>query len=355
MIKRGTKNIARVHAKNFIHQQADKRLQECVAPYQQQGLNALGVDSFEVELYQKGISSTVCSCKETKVSKEDFNSTPSLLVNSVNPRSGSDNEIVINLNRSLFGAPGEYDEVDDYRDAADDFDLVDDDSEFSVPNLFMSSANCGICYRSGFVPGYTLYGSDRRVYTPIDTVDTYGYTTDKSKAPHLVLQLDPSGYLEFLIEVPKYFNSVSLSIRNNHDQVSSIIYGQDGTKLSLADFKQNAGKTLAVRLTAEEFTHFILVFDLGIPKIRANIAQMSKSLDYSTLDTLGNMNVILPYSIAEVNSTDFICVLSRNQVLKVTDTPFLRTSQDKTLDWAVNTRIIQPQESAKSINKRIFL
>lgn len=51
-IKRGTRTIARVHAKNYTHKEAQKRLDETVAPFNQQYQNALHIDSVEIDYYQ---------------------------------------------------------------------------------------------------------------------------------------------------------------------------------------------------------------------------------------------------------------------------------------------------------------
>jgi hypothetical protein len=364
-IRKGTGVIKRVHARNYTHKQANKRLEEAVAPYQQQGLNALGVDYFEVQLYQRALSTQICTCKQTEISQMQSSVSINLPSNVINPHSPTDGSMRIDYARPLFGGKTEAVDNLDFQlpvEMFEDDDSLEDDEEDELPtrtseNLFSSNADCGICYRIGYIPGYHLYGFDRHVLTTHHMSNVYGYTINQSRAPHRFERVDVrEGFVEFTFTVPRYFKRVKVAIRNNHEVLlEDNIYSSDGSILTLEKVRYAAGTPLVIRVTSEEFTHVTLEFDLGIEPLHANIAMMSKNLDWSNMDTLGNMNVILPMTIQEVQSSDFIYVPFRNQVLKITDTPFLRTSKDKTLDWSVNTRILQPMEPAKKIHRGRWL
>ncbi len=360
MIKSGKGVIRRRHAKNYIDSQSDRRLQECVRPYQQQGLNALGVDYFEVQLYQHILSTVVCTCKQTEL---PITHNQELPPNVVNPNSSTDDIIRIDYMRPLFGTRSEsltnLDEESALEISLDDDEIIDDDGEpiKTSENLFSANPNCGICYRTGYIPGYVLYGFDRKVLTTHSLSNTYGYHINKSTAPHTFNKQDErEGFVEFELTIPKYFKRVKYSVRNNMDILfDEELYNSNGQPLTVQDLRFYAGRKFIIRVLAMDFTHAVLEFDLGVSTTHANIAMMSKNLDWSMIDTLGNMNVILPMTIQEVQAQDFIYVPTRNQVLKVTDTPFLRTARDKTLDWSCNTRICQPQEPAKRIHVGKYL
>lgn len=360
-IRRGTGVIKRRHGRNFIDPQANKRFDECVRPYQEQGLHALGVDYFEVLLYQRAMSTQVCTCKQTEVAPPQLGINLSLPPNVINPKSDTDAEITIDYARPLFGTRGEATNNLDYTSSlefAEDDDIIDEDAldDDEIPtrtseNLFSANADCGICYRTGYVPGYSLYGWDRKVLCTYNMTNIYGYHVNQSKAPHVFDKVDDEeGYVEFIMQVPRHFRRLKYCIRNNHlGLVDDELFNAAGQPLTLNDVRAAAGKEMLVRVTAEAFTHIVFEFDLGVQPVHANISQMSRSIDWTMFDTLGTMTITLPMTIKEVQSSDFIYVPSRYQVLKVTDTPFLRTAGDKTLDWSVTCRITQPQEPVKLI------
>lgn len=357
MINRGTGTIKRRHSKNYISKQADARLNEAVRPYQEQGLRALEVDSFEIKYYAFTRSTTICSCKQTELIPERVNVSPDVpltLLKQDDPI--SDQEITIDYSRPLFGQRGEALTLDD---DTSDLDLaIDESNEYTqgkvIDSVLSSSPDCGICYRTGYLPGYEAYGFERKLFTTRSIEDVYGYNIDVTTTPHTIECTDYSGgFVEFKFEVPKYFKDVKFSVRDNHEILSDALYTSLGKTdpLTFAELKNNAGKTLAFRVYADKFTHVVLEFDLGTSPILANLAQYSRTLDWTLFETLGNLNVILPMTIQNVQSNDAIFIPKRNIMLKITDVPYLRTSQDKNLDWAVTTRVLQPVETLKYITK----
>ena len=69
------------------------------------------------------------------------------------------------------------------------------------------------------------------------------------------------------------------------------------------------------------------------------------------LDTLGQINIILPMTIAQVSSADVVYVPSRKQTFKVTDVTYLQTARNAKLDWSAQTRIVQPNEALHNLRK----
>ena len=368
-IRKGTGTIRRIHAKNFTQKESQLRLDESVKPYQRQGLNSLAVDAFDVLLYQGGMSTQVCTCKQTAMIALQSNASISFPTNVINPESDTDKDIVIDYTRPLFGTRSDTTNLDynsplDFSTDDDEFSIIDDDDEptRTSENLFSANSDCGICYRNGYVPGYTLYGHDRQLLTTYSLIDTYGYHINQSKAPHVFDKLDShEGYADFELVVPKFFKSVMVSIRNNHELLmEDVLYKKDTSPLgysllTVTDLRAVAGSTIVLRVLADNFTHVVLDFDLGIAPIKANIAQLQKNLDWSMFSTIGTVNVALPMTIREVHTSDFIVVPKQSQVWKVTDVPLLRTSKGQNLDIAVNCRVLQPQEPPKNIYKGRYL
>lgn len=376
-IKRGTPT-ARRQARNYTGNQADKRLREVVTQIQQQSTNALMVDSFEIRYYQQHKSTTICTCKQTtlqssiaaQIAPPENNVPVTLSRNDSEPLKS----IKIDYNRQLFGTANqmtrqETNDADDDGADVDDFDFDEDDEENdshtpmdTVDAPFASGKDCGICYKSGYVPGYQAYGFERRLLTTHNIADVYGFTIDYTTAPHTLRCNDPiEGYADFEVEVPKYFKSIQFSIRDNIHVLGgdSLFVASDDQSvripLTTNDFRMNAGRTMKVRVRASEFTHAVIEFDLGTERLHANLAQMSKTVDWTLFDTLGNIQMVLPPTIQNISGSDVIHVPSRSMSFKVTDVTYLRTAMEKNLDWPVSTRVLQPNESLGRIHKAFKL
>lgn len=369
-IKSGTKSIRR-NARNYTGKQADARLREVVGQIQQQSSNALQVDSFEIKYYQQAKSTTVCTCKQTSlassIAARIIEPSSHVPVTMVKEESVIGNSIKFDYGRPLFGTPVEQAKADDsdvdndLGDDVDDFEFVDDDDEENdshtpmetVDATFSSGKDCGICYKSGYVPGYTAYGYERVVLATQNIENVYGYTVDMTTAPHTLRRVDHrEAFVEFNVNVPLYFNSVNFSIRDNIQPLSEMLFvGENNELLTLAYMRRAAGKTISIRVQVESSTHVVVEFDLGTEKLRANLAQMSKTVDWTLFDTLGNISMTLPPTIQNIAGNDVIHVPARAMSFKVTDVTYLRTSMERNLDWPVQTRVLQPQESLGRIHR----
>lgn len=352
-MRRGLPNSRRVHAKNFIQQQADARLQESVRPYQQQGLNSLGVDSHEILLYLKQHSTRVCTCKEVQTEIPEMGVVLDTAAPVFNSGTGSEHEVSIDWSTPLFGEPNEATFEEEHLDDADSYAL-DDAPAPHMNQLIEQSPECGICYRNGFVPGLVQFGQTRFVLTTHDLLDQNSYTIDRQTAPHTFNRLHVNGWVEFELPIPKYFKRVTYSIRNNLQILSDKPFN-GVVPLTLDDLKQNAGRSMFIRVNSQEFTHVVFTFDLGSDPVRANIAQLSKVTDWTQFEALGNVNVVLPTTIRELSTGSCILVPKHNLAMRVTDVQYLRTAGGANIDWSCTARISQPQEGFRNIAKGFLL
>lgn len=265
---------------------------------------------------------------------------------------GEENEITIDWSKPLFGEPHEARYEEDHADSGSgEYDFDDDEAPAHANQVLESSPDCGICYRSGFVPGFEQYGKRRFVFTTHDVVDIQGYNIDRSAAPHDFNRLHRKAYVEFDLHVPKYFKSANYSVRNGHTVLNESLYVAPDVPCTLAYLKSVAGTVVRIRVTTETFTHVVLVFDLGTEEVVANIAQLSKQTDWTVFETIGNLNVVLPMTIREVTVGSLLWLPKKGIGLRVVDTPFMRVADGRNLDWSVNTRVAQPQEAWKYIAK----
>ncbi len=345
-LRRGLPDNHRIHAKNYIQDEADKRFKEVTRPYQQQGLNALGVDYHEVFLFLRKMSTAVCTCREVQTETELGNAPPAVVRTGIS----EEHEITIDWRRPLFGEQGEARIEERDGTGLGDYDFEDVAPVPHANHVFESNADCGICYRTGFLPGFEQYGKRRYVLTTYDLMDQFSYNIRRDKAPHVLQRMQQNGWVEFEITVPKYFKGVQYSVRNNVELLDNAITTASGV-CDLAYLQMNAGKKVRLRVSAEEFTHVVLVFDLGTEIIHANIAQMSRATDWTMFSTIGNLNVILPMTIPELSNGSYIIVPRIGVALTVTDVTYLRVADGNNLDWSVNTRVAQPQEAVNRIHK----
>lgn len=364
-IHRGTGTIKRTHASNYIGLQAGKRLREVVDSAQAKGLQALQVDSFEVAYYHRVDCATPCTCRTTLSTPETsgFSTRPGSgqsLPPNIRPSLDSD-EIVIDHSTPLFGTANTQTESiedigHDMSGGGLDAEQLEEDGSTGNDSLFGAGVDCGICYRSGLVPGYERYGSHRILLTTHDIADVYGYSLNKQATPHIFESVDPEGYVLFKVELPSYITGARFSIRNNHsilsDEYLSIVTSSTEPKgeiLTLQHLLDREGTTVTLSVQAACFTHVVLEIDLGSDPILANLSQASIATDWTLFDRFGTVSIVLPMTIANVANGDVIHVPSTNTAFKISDFPLLRTAEGRNIDWLVSCRVLQPQECLKNI------
>jgi hypothetical protein len=359
-IKRGTPNRPRVNAKNYATKQAQKRLDENVASFNKQVENSLAVDAVQIELYQiQQLVGVPCSCAKTNVQSFASTGDDDHFAPVIPHKDGTNDKINIKFqDRDIFG-DGLGEKI--FNDAAVDVSGMDFEGDDSVreiepeddfqDSVLTGSINCGICYRTMFQPGFTAYGHMRSVFTSLNVENIKGVTVDATQMPHRFSKAAPNGFVEFLLTVPKYFKGVTVSVRNNIIMLHDRVFRADGTPLSMADLRQHAGHQIQIRIQASEFTHAVFDFDLGTPKLLANISAENIALDYDRLTTLSDMTVVLGPQLSDINPGDIIVIPNRNLVLKVRDKERKITASQRRLEWVVQTRVLQPTEPLKAISR----
>lgn len=377
-IRRGVRSHKRGSARNYTHKQAQARLQETVKPFNQQVENSLYVNAVEIDYYQaQGKIGKPCTCEKIEIRPEHGTVTDEqgndTTVEPIVPTVEEDSSAGLGISlqdddlfgdsqaeklygESVFDVSGNDHMPDDdipeeiYRDVT----TKEGDVAFSETTMFGSNANCGICYRLGYQPGYKAYGKQRYVLTTWDIERIGSYTILSAETPNKMRRQGPvTGYsfVEFAVNVPKYFKNCVYSIRNNTQILTGEKIFVEDHPLSMELLRQYAGKTMPLQIKAAEFSHVVMEFDLGIQKVRANLGPESQALDYSKLEALSNFPVVLPPSIHEVNAGDIIVVKDRRLVLKVMDKERKITADKRQLEWMVQTRIVQRTEPLREIAK----
>lgn len=353
--KRGLRTNKRVNARNFIHESAQKRLDETVAPANTQYQNSLFVNAVKIDLYQLGAKTRPCSCEKTEVLPElrDIGGEEAVVPTHTE---GTDTHVSIGLQDNFFGTHTEQEYNDEVLDAIDDTGYTNFHEEpingsINHVESVLSGQNtrCGICYKSGWQPGYIAYGKQRSILTTYDIQDVDGYFINRTKAPHAFEKQHKEGYVEFAIKVPKYFKLLTWSIRDNTDIIEGAkLYTTTGA-LTSQELRAHAGKQLILRIRETEFTHVSIEFDLG-QELRANISAETATLDYSRLDATSSLNIVLPPEVPNVQSGDIVVIKDRKLVLKLNDRNPRQTATKRIMGWESQARVLQPTESEKRIH-----
>lgn len=368
-MKQGLKTIQRSKARNFHYIESQKRLEETVLPFNSQVNNALEVDAVEIYYYASVNVGVPCSCEKGDNVKIDENSLEeSFTIGKPETTSFAEDanfEIISAAEiSSMFGENGHFlDSSDEFEsnDDKDDFEPVDNTSSYheifnGSESLFSGhTIDCGVCGRRGFLPGYSLHNGIRIVFTHHDIVDAIGYTITKNVFPYRIDQLSPDGYIRFALKIPKYYKEAKFSIRNNTSISKDYLYF-NGAFLKDSDLKANAGNTILISVKSKVFTHVCIEFYFDSDIIKANIPNINKTLDYTMLETVGNLQVVLPPTLNTVVAGDIIAIPKRNLVLKAVDIEHFQTNKMRRLEWRANCRVLQPMENLSKIhfNYRIF-
>lgn len=360
-VKSGRHVNQRSNARNYTHPQAQKRLDDTVDAFNMQVENSLRVDSVEIELYQiQQLVGVPCSCSQTSVQPLPSAVAGVTEVAPVIPHKESRNDgikikfqdddflgdglgeqLYNDEDTQIFDVSGRDDSVQEIESSEDDFH----------DSVMRGSVNCGICYRTMLQPGFSSYGRQRSVFTNLNIENIRAYTVDSTQAPHRMTQLAPEGFVSFSIIVPKYFKSVTISIRDNVTVLPDRVQRMDGQSITLADLKDHAGQEYEIFVRAEEFSHVVFDFDTGVEKLFANLSGENIALDYDRLTTLSDMTVVLGPELGDINGGDIIVIPSRNMILKVRDKERKITAKQRRLEWVVQTRVLQPTEPLKAIAK----
>ncbi len=350
-----TSNIRR-NSRNYITDQAQARLDEILPSIQQQGLNALAVDSTPILYYSRVRGGYTCTCCATEIVAVDLDDDPVTEIeiqHTLLPFGKPNTSIFTKSKKPLFGERAEFTTQEDLDDNPEDW-LIQNDPELTgssgtTGSMFSGTIDCGICYRTGYVPGFQLANRTRLVLTTHNLTNLEGYTINRASQPHVFESLVPNSKIEFEIKLPKYFKNIYYGLRNNHEEVYQNVL-LNGVPLNKAVAIANQGKTVLISVgNVDKFTHIVLEFEHDMPLLNANISQISRSTDYTNFDPIGNITVYIPMTLNRVEAGEIIYADQKKIYLKVIDVTYNQTAKNVHTEWSASCRVLQPTEPMKSI------
>jgi hypothetical protein len=368
-------------ARNFTHVPAQKRLDETLPTFHNQIENALQVDSVEAIVFKKSEIGRPCTCKKLPVTENLDAINGSNLPPNIEPQDSESGGILMDFGEDdIFGDHGQQtvqtgrnqsdaqreqqlreQEAGDLVDDEGSMDMVDDGSSAILgfeDNLFASnSINCGICYMRGIQPAYEPLNHTMFTLTNYNIVNSQGYHVDFSEHPaKMKVQGDPAqAWMEFRINVPKYFKSIRFSVRDNLQLIKGAYLHPtaqpvDGVpNCSFKWFEENRGRTVSIFVRGEDFTHVMIFFENNANPLKVNISQENETLDYQRESTIGQITVIAPEKIGHIRNADVIVIPERRLSLKVTDAPRKTTARRQIIEWELTTRSVQRSEALRNI------
>lgn len=338
-----------LQAKNFISQQARERLWEVSDAAAEIQTNSIFVHASPVVYFSQIKHGYTCTCRATEITPDSGSS--------INLGDEDGDSLDLNFKGSLFGRNSKSDQqvVDDQFD--DDLESVDTGTHGNDLNgldvfandLFSGARDCGVCMRTGNVPGYQPIGYDRQVLSTHHVLSAEGYTINKREAPHTFEQEHGKGCVDFQLEVPYVFHEVWVSVYNNLEKVSATLkIGKSPLGLQL--LHSLAGQSVTVSLSkCPVFTHVVFMFRLTDSQTLGDFPQDSRPLDYTIFDTIQPVQIVIDRSVPQVANSDVVLRLRDGKTWKVTDYTNYQLSDGKVLGWTLSARVLQSTEMLAKI------
>jgi hypothetical protein len=394
-LKQGSPRRPRKNARNFTQEASQKRLDESLETFRRKNENALYLNSREAIIFKQtkmGLGRP-CTCNKVEV-LEDY--TDSVGVNAYDVNSGMSNTspsapilapqsspmdgVKIQVSDdNFFGDTGLAERSIHHGDLPQNLELSDllptankvytldqlnrssiEDLDPAMQSIYEesifsgSSINCGVCFKTGFQPGFKVPGHQYDIKTNYDIVDSSGFHVDVSSFPAQFQKQSDTGYVDFDVFIPLFFTECVYSVRDNitilpRTRVYEARPDSKRVPISKDYFYPFRGSTARIRVYADNFTHMSICFNLGMSPILVNLSEEGQSLDFEREATSGNITVVLPARVGYLNSGDVISIPDRSLVLKIIEAPRKQLANRSILEWSVATRTIQGSEALSSV------
>lgn len=325
----------KIQARNFVQEEAEKRMKEIVSAAQQQSSNAIFVHATPILYFMKVESNLICPCRERVVVSDQL---------PFDVPGTSKTFIDIDATTSLFGS---FQASKDILGEMMDDDLVNPDmpsNQVTMPSIFGNATECPICFRTGTIPGYELVGHYRQVLCYCE--DSLGYYLDSSKSvPLYSVDNQEQGYVEFKLNVPLIFSEVKIGVYALRENVTSLAGLKIGNQpLDVGLLEQLKGQTVRLRISKVSFTHAVFQFKTSDTPVLADFPQDQKPQDYNLFDTTQPSQVVMDKTVPDVNNSDLLVKIPYATLWKVSDFEYLRLRDRTVIGWSLNARIVQKDE-----------
>jgi hypothetical protein len=355
---RNIKKSSGTHAKNFTHTQAQARLKEVMPRVKASVANSDLVNSAEIMYFSKHLTGKVCSCQRKSQAPSEIIDRK---VNQTKLNRTKNQNMTITHHGTRFGEESADKHFDDnFPVTKEEFDLAGD-----LGFILADSVDCGVCYRTGVIPAFTIVGAHSVTVIPSSghIFETSGYNLNTTKTPETLVRVRDDGYVKVCCVVPdlNYTTSILYSVRNNKEILYGVNLLNPDTGLPILNkldmVQSTTEKTMdngyimylfCFMVKVKEFTHINLHL-FSSPLIKANISEESLNLDYATLNTLSNITMTIPSVLHKVAPGDLVYVPSRNLCIKISEYSRKNTVDFDFWEYTISGRQLQPQETLLNI------
>lgn len=315
-----------MRAKNYTADQARIRIPYYAKPLTEQYNNSIAVNGSHCIYFQKVGHGHTCTCVAQTVTD---NVQSNIITN--------ETSIDIDLNVPLFG--GQKTDHDTFIELNTNNVPDSNGTESFIPSLFGNSIDCGICFRTGYVPGYTALGYSRQVLTTHNVLSIDGYEI-KNTMPAQFIRLRDDAQCTFSILVPPTYKAAAYRVFNNREPLT------DEISINLVPGRQ------LLHVSSSIFTHIVVMFEIG-KHVLIDFPQDQKSLDLTLFDSIGTVQLVAANNIPNVSSGDLIYNIELDRLLKVTDFTYFRLKTGQVLGWNITARPVQKDETVFNIHQMI--
>ncbi len=296
-------------------------------------------------------------------SVDDYSSEPST--------STEDGGYSINLTPHIDSVP-EDNETNEYApdssfidpELLGDDDTIDEGSSIVNNIVGVTNVNCGICYGSGFVGGYSVLLGNRLVFdTQYKQLATDGYYVDKQTTPNTFRKggenLD--AHVDFIIPLPKFIEGIdALRVWDNSRQVFNVEILAGATVGSLVAVNENnlsvfcTGAPVYVRVKGPiSFTHIEIQINLSKDVTYLEYPRFTKTGDPNVLDAVGDVNIVISPKVLHVDVNDMIVDLINQRIWRITSITDFKDRNVNIHGWEVNARLVQKYEKFSILPHRV--
>jgi hypothetical protein len=321
----------KVRAKNINFKEAKKSVDYYADVLVEQYINSVYVNGSRCIYFPKVLHGFTCSCMNQQVGSTS-ESNDSFM-------DQQDSDIEINYTVPLFGSNVQENAVDDTLDLNTNDQPDRNGTELFIPSLFGNAIDCGLCYRTGYVPGYSALGHVRYVYATHNITEIQGYMIDSS-LPAKFKKLDDLGFVKFQIDVPPNYKSIKYQIFNNREPLNEVL------------ILPTVAGTHEFVVSTDVFTHIVVMFDIS-GEVLVDFPQDQRSLDLTMFDSIGTVQLVATKQIPNISSGDVLYNIELDRLLKVTDFSYFRLKNGKVLGWNFTARPIQKDETLFNIYRMI--
>jgi hypothetical protein len=223
-----------------------------------------------------------------------------------------------------------------------------EDTEFDQDETYIIGGDadmhvCAICLSTGFKQTYSLFGG-LRVLLDSDNIDSADdWDIDSSARPFCLNGSATSGYVAWKVVPPKYFDTVTLRVFNNIEEVKPLVEAFDGVAWRVFTGAEFVPGSIRVSTSDEvTFTHIELVYTFT-PKVLVQLPPMARQETFDMDEAEVSFSMVLP-GLTEVTVGSVIYEAKYGRLWRVTGSTPNKTRDGKLFGSEVDVRLIHRHE-----------